>query len=90
MSPGKDLKMRGDGGEAVSVRKIIEAAPWQEVVSPPVKASSGGWMLTTKFATALWPFEVLPEPHSVYLKRSPNGRYVVGGIYDRNGQVHQR
>ena len=82
--------MRGGANEAVSVRKLVEAAPWQEVVSPPVKNPSGGWTLVTKFTSALWPYEILPDVHSVYLKRSPNGRYLAAGIYDKAGQVHQR
>lgn len=90
MAPGKDLKTRGGASEAVSIKKIVEAAPWQIVVSPPVKNASGGWLLTTTYTTALWPYEDLPEPHSVYLKRSPNGRYLAAGIYDVHGQVHQR
>ena len=89
MSPGKDLNTRGGGHEAVSVRKLVEGEPWQAVISPPVK-QQGGWLLTTKYTTALWPYENLPQPHSVYLKRSQNGRYVAAGIYDVNGQVHQR
>jgi len=78
------LKMRGGAYEAVSVKKIIEAAPWQMVTSAPVKNDSGGWLLTTTYTTALWPYEDLPQPHSVYLKRS---RMVVlaAGIYDVNG-----
>lgn len=89
-SPGKDLKTRGGEHEAVNVRKLIENEPWQAVVSPPVKYNGSGWLLTTKFTTALWPYEMLPEPHSVYLKRSSNGRYVVVGVYDVHGQIHQR
>lgn len=90
MAVGKDLKMRGGAHEAVSIRKLVEEAPWQEVVSPPVKNPSGGWTLTTKFTTCTWPYEVLPEPHSVYLKRSLNGRYLAAGVYDKQGQIHQR
>lgn len=90
MAPGKDLKMRGGGYEAVNVKKIIEAEPWQTVVSAPVKNEAGGWTLTTKYTTAVWPYEVLPQPHSVFLKRSNNGRYLATGIYDTNGQIHQR
>ena len=90
ISAGKDLKMRGGAGEAVSVRKMVELEPWQEIVSPPVKNSSGGWILTTRFTTAIWPYETLPPPRSVYLKRSPNGRYLAAGIYDTHGNVHQR
>lgn len=89
-SPGKDLKTRGDAYEAVNVKKIIDAEPWQAVVSSPVKNSAGGWLLTTKYTTALWPYEDLPQPHSVFLKRSNNGRYMAAGIYDINGKVHQR
>lgn len=89
-SSGKDLKMRGVAGEAVSVKKIIEAAPWQQIVSPPVKNDAGGWLLTTTYATALWPYEHLPAPHSVYLKRSQNGRYLASAIYDTQGIIHQR
>ena len=88
-SAGKDLKTRGGGREAVSITKIIEGEPWQVVVSPPVKHTSG-WLLTTKFTTALWPYEDLPEPHSVYLKRAKNGKYVAAGIYDVNGRIHER
>jgi len=89
-SPGKDLKTRGGEHEAVNVHKIIESDPWQAIVSPPIKRN-GGWLLTTKFTTALWNYEILPDgPHSVYLKRSPNGRYIAAGIYDVNGQIHQR
>jgi len=90
MSPGKDLKTRGGAAEAVNIRKIIDGEPWQMIVSPPIKNDGGGWLLTTKYTTAVWPYEVLPQPHSVYLKRSPNGRYVAAGIYDTNGQIHQR
>ena len=89
-SPGKDLKMRGDAGEAVNIKKIIDAEPWQQIVSAPVKNNAGGWLLTTKYTTALWPFEELPEPHSVFLKRSNNGRYIASGIYDTAGRIHQR
>lgn len=87
---GKDLNTRGGGNEAVNVKKIIESEPWQQVVSAPIKNQAGGWLLTTKYTTAIWPYEVLPQPHSAFLKRSPNGRYLVAGIYDVNGQVHQR
>jgi DNA repair protein RadD len=87
---GKDLKTRGGGYEAVSVRKILESEPWQVVISPPVKQNNGGWLLTTKYATAVWPYENLPQPHSVYLKRSANGRYIAAGVYDVEGKVHQR
>jgi DNA repair protein RadD len=90
MAPGKDLKTRGGAFEAVNIKKIIDASPWQAVVSPPIKNDNGGWLLTTTYTTALWPYEQLPEPHSVYLKRSPNGRYLAAGIYDIHGQVHQR
>jgi DNA repair protein RadD len=87
---GKDLKTRGGAYEAVSVKKILEAEPWQAVVSPPVKNDGGGWLLTTKYATAIWKFDVLPgDPHSVYLKRAANGRYTVAGMYDTQGRVHQ-
>jgi hypothetical protein len=89
-NPGKDLKTRGQAGEAVSIKKIIESAPWQEIISPPVKNGSGGWQLATKYTTAVWPYEQLPEPHSVYLKRSQNGRYTAAAIYDVQGVVHQR
>jgi superfamily II DNA or RNA helicase len=89
-SPGKDLKTRGDGYEAVNIRKIIESEPWQGVVSAPIKNNSGGWLLTTKYTTAIWPYEHLPEPHSVFLRRAQNGRYTVAGIQDANGHVHQR
>lgn len=90
ISAGKDLKTRGGAVEAVSIRKIVEAEPWQAIVSPPVKNASGGWTITTRYTTALWPFEVLPDAASVYLKRAPNGRYTAAGIYDRAGKVHQR
>jgi DNA repair protein RadD len=89
LSAGKDLKMRGGAQEAVNVRRILEGEPWQVVVSPPVKQDRG-WLLTTKFTTATWPYEDLPQPHSVYLKRSSNGRYIAAGIYDIEGKVHQR
>jgi len=87
---GKDLKMRGGGHEAVSIKKILESQPWQPVVSPPIKQDSGGWLLTTTYTTAIWPYEDLPQPAHVYLKRAQNGRYMAAGIYDVNGQVHQR
>jgi len=90
MSPGKDLKTRGGAYEAVSVKKILDENPWQQIISAPVKNESGGWLLTTKFTTCLWPYDVLPEPHSVYLKRSQNGRYLASAIYDTNRQIHQR
>jgi DNA repair protein RadD len=90
MAAGKDLQTRGGGYEAVNVKKIIDAEPWQVVVSPPVKNNAGGWLLTTKYTTALWPYEELPQPHSIFLKRAQNGRYVAAGVYDTNGQVHQR
>ena len=87
---GKDLKTRGGATEAVSIRKVLEAEPWQQIVSPPVKNDSGGWILTTRYTTAIWPFEDLPQPAHVYLKRSPNGRYIASGIYDQQGRIHQR
>ena len=90
IAAGKDLKMRGGANEAVSIRKLVEAEPWQVIVSPPVKNPSGGWTLTTKFTTCTWPYDLLPNPKSVYLKRSPNGRYLAAGIYDEYGQIHQR
>lgn len=90
ISAGKDLKMRGGAVEAVSIRKIVEEKPWQEIVSPPVKNPAGGWTLTTRYTTAIWPYEFLPEPHSIFLKRSPNGRYVAAGVYDTAGKIHQR
>lgn len=89
-SPGKDLKTRGGASEAVNVRKLIEAEPWQAIVSAPVKYDSGGWLLTTKYATALWPYEQLPALHSVFLKRSPNGRYMAAAVYGTDGQIYQR
>lgn len=89
-SPGKDLKTRGGANEAVNVRSIIESEPWQPIVSPPVKNDAGGWLLTTRYTTAIWPYEGLPDAHSVYLKRAQNGRYMAVGVYDRNGHVHQR
>jgi superfamily II DNA or RNA helicase len=89
-SPGKDLKTRGGGAEAVNVKKLIEEQPWQQIVSQPVKNNGGGWLLTTKYTTAVWPYEQLPQPHSVYLKRAQNGRYMAAGIYDIHGQLHQR
>jgi len=90
MAPGKDLKTRGGGLEAVNVRKILEANPWQQIVSAPVKNDAGGWLLTTTYTTAIWPYEQLPDVHSVFLKRSPNGRYMAAGIYDTRGVLHQR
>jgi len=87
---GKDLTTRGGAEEAVNVAKFIEANPWQQVISPPVKKDGGGWQLPTRFVVAHWPYEHLPQPHSVHLKRSPNGRYTVGGIYDVNGVIHQK
>lgn len=90
MSPGKDLKTRGGAYEAVNIKKIIDAEPWQAIVSAPIKNDGGGWLLTTKYTTAVWPYDVLPQPHSVFLKRSQNGRYVAAGIYDTNGHLHQR
>jgi superfamily II DNA or RNA helicase len=89
-SPGKDLKTRGGEHEAVSIRKIVELEPWQAIVSPPVKHNGNGWLLTTKYTTAVWKYEVLPgEPHSVYLKRAANGRYLAAALYDTQGQIHQ-
>lgn len=90
MNPGKDLKTRGGAYEAVNVKKIIDNEPWQAIISAPIKNDSGGWLLTTKYTTALWPYEHLPAPHSVYLKRSQNGRYLAAGIYDVHGKVHRR
>jgi DNA repair protein RadD len=89
-SPGKDLKMRGAAAEAVSIKAILESEPWQQVISAPVKNQAGGWLLTTKFATAVWPYETLPDATMAYLKRSQNGRYTIAGIYDRAGNLHQR
>jgi superfamily II DNA or RNA helicase len=89
-SPGKDLKTRGGGAEAVNIKAIVEREPWQQVVSPPVKNEAGGWILTTRYTTALWPYETLPQPHAVYLKRAQNGRYMATGIWDTSGQMHQR
>ncbi len=90
ISPGKDLKTRGGASEAVSIKKILDAEPWQAVVSPPIKNESGGWTLTTRFTTAIWPYETLPPPAHVYLKRAQNGRYTAAGLIDVNGQMHQR
>lgn len=90
LEAGKDLNTRGGAAEAVNIKKIIDAAPWQAVVSAPIKNPAGGWLLTTMYTTAVWPYEDLPQPHSVFLKRSTNGRYVAAGIYDINGAVHQR
>lgn len=90
MSPGKDLKTRGGGNEAVNIKKFIEENPWQEIVGAPVKNPAGGWVLTTKYTTAIWPYEDLPQPKAVYLKRSNNGRYLASGIYGIDGVVHQR
>lgn len=89
-SPGKDLQTRGGAHEAVNIKKIIEDAPWQPVVAAPVKNSAGGWLLTTKFTTCLWPYEDLPDARHVYLKRANNGRYLAAGLYDANGQLHER
>ena len=89
-SPGKDLQTRGGAYEAVNVKAILDKEPWQIIVSAPIKNDAGGWLLTTKYTTAIWPYEQLPEPHSVFLKRSQNGRYMVSGIYDVNRQIHQR
>jgi superfamily II DNA or RNA helicase len=88
-SAGKDLKTRGGANEAVSIRKILENEPWQQIVSPPVK-SGDGWLLTTKFTTAYWPYQNLPSPANVFLKRSQNGRYVAHGIIDTEGRMHER
>lgn len=90
MAPGKDLETRGRASEAVNTAKIIAERPWQELVGSPVKNTAGGWQLPTKFVVALWPFEQLPDVHSVYLTRSANGRYVAQAVYDRNGQIYQR
>lgn len=90
ISAGKNLNTRGGAAEAVNIKKILESEPWQAVVSAPVKNLSGGWTLTTKYTTAVWPYDVLPQPHSVYLKRAQNGRYIAAGIYDINGVMHQR
>lgn len=90
IAAGKDLVMRGGANEAVNVRKLIEAEPWQEIVSAPVKNSAGGWTLTTKYTTALWGYETLPDVRYVHLKRAPNGRYVAAGLYDSQGVIHQR
>lgn len=87
--PGKDLNTRGGAVEAVSIRKILEAEPWQPIVSPPVK-SAGGWTLTTTYTTALWPYETLPDVTHAYLKRAQNGKYTAAGVYDRSGNVIQR
>jgi len=87
---GKDLNSRGAGGEAVNVAKLIAAAPWQAVTSPPVKNLSGGWYLPTQYAMVVWPYEDLPQVHSVYLERANNGRYTAKGLYDVHGQLHQR
>lgn len=88
-NPGKDLKTRGGAYEAVNVKKILEAEPWQPIVSAPVKNDAGGWLLTTKFTTALWKYDTLPDVRSVYLKRAANGRYIAAGLYDAQGKVHQ-
>jgi superfamily II DNA or RNA helicase len=90
MAPGKDLKTRGGAYEAVNIKKILDAEPWQPIISAPVKNEAGGWLLTTKFTTAIWPYEELPQPHSVYLKRAQNGRYTAAGIYDVHGNIHQK
>jgi DNA repair protein RadD len=88
---GKDMTTRGVAGEAVNVAKFIADNPWQPIVAAPVKdASRGGWQLPTKFVVAHWPYEHLPNPHSVHLKRAGNGRYVVNALFDLNGVIHQK
>lgn len=87
---GKDLDTRGAGGEAVNVAKMIAQKPWWPVTSAPVKNLAGGWYLNTQYAVANWPYEDMPQVHSVYLERSGNGRYVAKGLYDVHGQLHQR
>lgn len=89
-SSGKDLSTRGGAQEAVNVAKIVESQPWQQIVAPPVKNDAGGWLLTTKYVVVQWPYDQMPQPHSVYLRRSGNGRYVAAGLYDVHGQIHQR
>lgn len=87
---GKDLKTRGGHSEAVNVAKIIEAAPWQDIISEPVKNPAGGWHLPTRFVNVVWKFEQLPDaPNRVYIKRAGNGRYVAHGLYDVYGQIHR-
>lgn len=85
---GKDLKTRGLANEAVSIKAIIEKEPWQPIVSPPVRFEDY-WLLTTKFTTAIWRYGHLPDATHAYLKRTGNGRYVVGGVYGKDGQVYQ-
>jgi DNA repair protein RadD len=87
---GKELKSRGEGGDVVNVKAVIEKEPWQPIVAAPVKNESGGWLLATKYTVAIWPYEQLPDVHAVYLKRAANGRYTAAGIYDKSGHVHQR
>lgn len=87
---GKDLKTRGGVQEAINVAKIIEEAPWQDIVSAPVKNEAGGWILPTRYVNVLWKFEHLPEsPRRVYVKRAGNGRYTTHGVYDVHGKIHQ-
>jgi len=90
MAPGKDLTSRGGAQEAVNVAKIIANEPWQPVMASPVKDPAGGWQLQTRYVVVKWPFEHLPHPAHVYLRRAANGRYMAEGIYGTDGKIYQK
>jgi hypothetical protein len=86
--PGKDLTEYGADHELINTTDILKKQPWQEITRPPFKTSS--WQIPTQYATARWPYEVLPENiKAVYLTKSGNGHITIKGWYDHAGKVHQ-
>jgi superfamily II DNA or RNA helicase len=87
--PGKDLTVNGANHELINISEIIKANPWQDICEPPFKYGTT-WQIPTKYATVIWPYQILPRDiASVYLLKTANGRMVVKGWYDKSGKVHQ-
>lgn len=87
--PGRDLTERGADNELINISEIIKAEPWQLITEPPFKYGTT-WQVPTKYATVIWPFQILPRDIvSVYLLKAANGRMMIKGWYDKTGKVHQ-
>jgi hypothetical protein len=76
--------------EAEKLAELIANQPWQEIVGPPRKKKSGGWLIPSKHGVfATWPHDEIPHVHSIYIKREDNGWHVAC-IYDVHGKLHHR
>jgi hypothetical protein len=80
----------GEPTEAEKVAELIANEPWQEIVGPPRKKKSGGWLIPAKHGVfATWPHVEIPHVHSIYIKREESGWHVAC-IYDVHGKLHHR